>query len=259
MKIALCLSGQPRNALRTFPHIYKNIIAPNNADVFMHLNFDNNNRYMEKAHKDNGNCFAEENIDKKLIQLYKPKRFIIEKQRKFNNPNIKICKKRMLNIMKMNKTTDKNWAKNHDIFCVYSMFYGIYKVNELKELYALGNNFVYDYVIRIRYDLLPMEPLICSNYNNQFIYYLNIHQPDNIISDWFNMGSNQIMNCYSSIFLNFEYINSYIIFKKNLRKNTENTCYDNTNCIFGPEHMIRDYIDLFHIQKKPLNLNARLI
>jgi hypothetical protein len=41
-KVALCISGQPRSALETFSLIYENIIVPNNADVFIHMNFDSN-------------------------------------------------------------------------------------------------------------------------------------------------------------------------------------------------------------------------
>ena len=69
MKVALCLSGQPRNALSAFNEIYNNIIEPNNADVFMYLNFDNDNRYILKSHKNNGNCMCEKKLDKKLIEL----------------------------------------------------------------------------------------------------------------------------------------------------------------------------------------------
>ena len=36
-----------------------NIIKPNNADVFIHMNYDNEKRYMEKSHVDNGNCNLE--------------------------------------------------------------------------------------------------------------------------------------------------------------------------------------------------------
>ena len=257
MRVALCLSGQPRNALYTFNYIYNNIIKPNNADVFMHLNFDNDNRYILKSHKNNGNCVAEENLDKKLIELYKPKKVLVEKQKNFNNSNIKICDKRLSNIMRTNKITDKVYARNHDLLCVYSMFYGIYKSNELKELFSLENNIHYDYVIRIRYDALPLNEIICSHYDPNYIYYINIGQPDNIISDWFNMGSNMIMNCYSSLFLHFEYINLYTFYKKEQRDQT-NTCYDNSECIYGPEHMIRDYMNLFKIEKKALEINLKL-
>jgi len=160
MKVAVCLSGQPRNAINSYNYINENIIIPNNADVFMHLNFDKDTKYMLKSHKDNGNCIAEENIDKKLVDLYKPKSYLIEKQKNFNNPNIHICNKRIENIMKMNKIDDRNRARLHDMKCVMSMFYGIYKSNELKELYALDNGIVYDFVIRIRYDAVPKKKLL---------------------------------------------------------------------------------------------------
>src|SRR6185436_17770941 len=39
MKVAVCLSGQPRYALECFPFIYQHIIEPNNADVFIHMNY----------------------------------------------------------------------------------------------------------------------------------------------------------------------------------------------------------------------------
>jgi hypothetical protein len=257
MKVAVCLSGQPRNALHTFPYIYNNIIKPNNADVFMHLNFDNDNRYILKSHKNNGNCIADELLDKKLIDLYKPKKVLVEAQKKFYNSNIKICEKRLSNSMKMNNTRDKNECRNHDLLCVYSMFYGIYKSNELKELFALENNIQYDFVIRLRYDVLPNDVINCSTFDSNFIHYINIGQPDNIISDWFNMGSNVIMNCFSSIFLQLEYINLYTFYKKEQRDQT-NTCYDNTDCIYGPEHIIRDYMNLMQIPKKSIISNLRL-
>ena len=56
MRVAVCLSGQPRNALITYEYIFQNIIQPNNADVFIHMNYDENNLYMEKTHIDKGNC-----------------------------------------------------------------------------------------------------------------------------------------------------------------------------------------------------------
>ena len=86
---------------------------------------------------------------------------------------------------------------------------------------CLENNIHYDYVIRLRYDVAPRKKLICSNYDPNFIYYQDLKQPDNIISDWFNFGSNTIMNVYSSMFLHFNYINSYQYLKKEDRDQTE--------------------------------------
>ena len=66
-KIALCISGQPRNAIETFPLIYENIIIPNNADVFIHMNFDSNNTYIE-------NSFGTETNKGRLIDRFETKR-----------------------------------------------------------------------------------------------------------------------------------------------------------------------------------------
>jgi hypothetical protein len=260
MKVALCLSGQPRDAIKSFNLINKAIIKPNNCDVFLHLNFDKDNTYMEKAHKDNGVCNSPPNIAEKLIKIYKPKKVLIEKQKEFKNPSIDICEKRLNNFLNMNSSQswNKEQAREHDIKCVYSMFYGIYKCNELKEMYALENNIHYDYVIRLRYDVAPRKKLICSNYDPNFIYYQDLKQPDNIISDWFNFGSNTIMNVYSSMFLHFNYINSYQYLKKEDRDQT-NTVYNPSECLYGPEHMIRDLMNLFKIEKRSIDLNVTFI
>ena len=45
-KVALCISGQPRSAIETFPFIYENIIIPNNADEINTTNIPNNINYI---------------------------------------------------------------------------------------------------------------------------------------------------------------------------------------------------------------------
>ena len=76
-RVALCLSGQPRKAIENFPAIYKNIILPNNADIFIHLNYDQNNKYIVKSHIDKGDCTYEDNIGEKVIELYKSKKEVV--------------------------------------------------------------------------------------------------------------------------------------------------------------------------------------
>ena len=48
MKVALCLSGQARNATAMAPLIIKNIIEPNNADVFFHTWYDEDDLNMHR-------------------------------------------------------------------------------------------------------------------------------------------------------------------------------------------------------------------
>jgi hypothetical protein len=259
MKVALCLSGQPRHAIKAFKFIKKNIIEVNDTDVFLHINFDENNTYIEKSHKDNGVCNAPKNICEQLIKLYNPKKVMVEKQKEFKNPNIKIDEIRTNNLINMNKK--QNWnkkqANEHDIKCVYSMFYGIYKCNELKEMYALENGFVYDYVIRLRFDVYPNRPLKCSDYDPNYIYTFDGKCSDEIIHDWINFGSNIVMNIYSSMFLNLEYINSYRFYKKEDRL-VENKIYNIEEGVYGPEHMIRDLMKLFKIERKFFDADVKI-
>ena len=258
MKVALCISGQPRNALETFPYIYNNIIKPNDADVFFHMNYDSSIDIIEKSHADKGNCKCPPNIDTQLIELYKPKVFLIESPKNFKNIKIKIPPARLERSKKMNK--HKNWTdEEHTSYTIrqlYSMYYSIYKSNELKELYALENGINYDYVIRIRFDLLPQQPIICSNYDPAYIYYLEMVQPDNLISDWFNFGSNAIMNVYSSVFLHMEYLNTFTFLNK--RDRLQNTYEPSDECGGMSEFFIRDLMFHHKIPKKGIKYNFDL-
>lgn len=257
-RVAICISGQPRSGLKTFPHIYENIIRPNNADVFIHMHHDKTNLYIEKSHMDNGNCVAAANIDDQLIALYKPIRYLVEAPRAFSKPNLNVPEPRLRNFQKMN--AHKGWTdvecKAHIIKQLTSMYYSIYKCNELKELYANESGFVYDYVIRIRFDFFPKQPILCRQFNPNSIYYAEIGQSDNLISDWFNMGSNAIMNVYASLYLNMEYLNTFQYYKKEQR--LPNTFEPSDICGGMSEFMLRDLCYLYKIPKCALRIACEL-
>jgi hypothetical protein len=259
MRVAVCISGQPRKALDTYLNIYKYIVQPNNADVFIHMHHDSNNPYIEKTYMDNGTCVCEPNIDKKVIELYQPKRYLIEPPRNFQKPMFKVPEKRIGNVMKMNahKNMTREEAKIHFIKQMTSMFYSIYKANELKELYANENNIHYDYVIRIRFDLLPEQPLLCEQLEPKYIYYVYMGQPDNLISDWFNIGSNAIMNIYSSMYLHMDYLNTFEYFKKEHR--FPNTFEPSDTCGGISEYILRDIMHLHQIPSRGLKYSCKLL
>jgi hypothetical protein len=105
--------------------------------------------------------------------------------------------------------------------------------------------------------LLPKTPIIVNNLDPNFIYYLELSQPDYLISDWINFGSNLIMNVYSSLYFNMEYINTFLFFKKEDR--LENTYEPSNTCSGMNEHMLRDIMTLFKIPKKAFTSNITLI
>jgi hypothetical protein len=258
MKVALCISGQPRNALLSFPYIKQNIIDPNQADVFIHMHYDPENLYMDKLHADNGNCQLQLGIDAELIELYQPKRFIVEKPRNFRKPQFKIPPNRLLSSKRMN--AHKNWTDEehvtHTVKNLTSMYYSIYKANELKEVYANEQGFVYDYVIRVRFDFFPYQPLVMSQYDPNYIYYFELGQPDQLISDWLNFGSNAIMNVYASLYLQMDYLNTFRFYQSSER--LPNTFEPSDTCGGCHEHMLRDLMYLHRIPKRSFRIHATL-
>jgi hypothetical protein len=258
MKVALCISGQPRNALQSFPYIKQNLIEPNQADVFIHMHYDPDNLYMEKSHADKGNCQLQQGLDTEIIQLYQPKSVLVENPRNFRKPQIQIPPNRLLGSKKMN--AHKNWSDEehtqHMVKQLTSMYYSIYKANELKEIYANEQGIVYDYVIRIRFDLSPLQPLIVSNYNPHCISYLEIGQPDQLISDWLNFGSNAVMNIYASLYLQMDYLNTFRFYPSSER--LPNTFEPSDICGGFSEFMLRDLMYLHRIPKQGIHLRVSL-
>jgi hypothetical protein len=256
MKVAVCISGQPRNALSASSYIIKNLIEPNNADVFLHMHYDEKNLYIDKSHADNGNCTIEECVDKQLIKLYKPKSYLVESPRNFQKPNYILDNKRIERSKNMNshkKWTDEEHA-TYTIKQITSMNYSIYKCNDLKELYANENGITYDYVIRVRYDLSIKTPIFCESLNPNYIYYIEMDQPDEMISDWLNIGSNAIMNIYASQYLNMDYLNSFRFYKQESRISPEPSNVCGGSC----EHMLRDIMHLYKIPKRGLYVQCNL-
>ena len=257
-RVAVCLSGQPRSAKDTFGLIMNNIIKPNNADVFIHMNYDNESRYMEKSHADNGRCLLDADMDKWVIDNYNPVRYLIEKPRDFKNAVIGISDSRLNNHKRMN--SHKVWTdeehKRYIVKNLYSMYYSIYKCNELKEMFALETGVHYDYVFRLRFDITPRDVIKCNDYDPNYIYYLDIGQPDSLISDWLNFGSNAIMNVYASLFLHMEYLNNFRFMKKEEREENRLEPSDVYGGIY--EHLLRDLMYLHKIPKKGIKTNCGL-
>ena len=148
MRIALCLSGY-FNSLTDqtslgddgFLYIKKNIfnkVSPESEiDVFFHN--------------------WEPDMEDKLLELYKPKKYIVEKQIDFDKiaKENKISKKdygyeNKLGTWTIDSKSGRGYAGPERIL---SQFYTLQKSIELKKEYEVVNNFKYDCVIKSRFDL----------------------------------------------------------------------------------------------------------
>jgi hypothetical protein len=128
-----------------------------------------------------------------MVSLYKPKKHIIEPQKYFE-PN-KWSNRLMPSI-------------KSDHMC--SMFYSINESNKLKKQYEEENNFIYDWVIRIRFDMaIPSGPLNLNNLNNNHLWVATgCFDGENGYLDSLGYSSSQIMDVYSDVFNHIDEITS---------------------------------------------------
>lgn len=143
MKIAICLSGHIRTWKKCYESwklIWENI--PNcEVDFFIHT-------WNENYSRINLANTQLSKIDKKeideLISIINPKEFIIETPKK---------------ILHLNGPSSLRVEK------YLSQYYGVMKCARLKKNYEIKNDFIYDVVIRSRFDLYFKESIL----NNDFI------------------------------------------------------------------------------------------
>jgi hypothetical protein len=204
MKIALCLSGQPRNAIETSFRIKKSIIENNNVDVFLHAWYDPNNLNFDKRCPGHWHRFVESDIDKKLLDIYQPKVYKFEKPKHWANSKIKVSENNIKRFFDYG-LKDPDGLETFEKYIVnicHSQWYSNLRVNFLKEEYAIENKISYDLVIKLRYDVSPNIKINFNNgqFNDSVLYYQQLNQPLNMVSDWFAMGSNKVMNIWSSLY-----------------------------------------------------------
>lgn len=158
IRVALCFSGQPRSFAEAYPYIKKNIIDCNpNVDVFIHCWYDEKEagqkfKNTSDSAREGGINVVETNVPNQLIRLYQPKLYAFEPQQDFSTfikPEYEFAR-------------DKTQP-----FATFSMWTSIFKCNELKKQYEKENDFIYDIVIKARFDLAITTPVYTSNLQNQ--------------------------------------------------------------------------------------------
>jgi len=167
-KIALCISGQPRSYKKGHQYIKQNLLDHHSVDVFYHT------WWNEKTD------FAE------IETLYDPVDFLIEK------PLPNIYEKKYTRIP----------SEKYPAYFTVSAFYSIFKANKLKKIYEKRNNFIYDWVIRIRFDFALNVTIDFSLLDNNKLYIPNCRLSPlrDYGNDQFALGSSATINKYSSTF-----------------------------------------------------------
>ena len=198
MRVALCLSGQPRNVYRGIQNITDNMKF--DFEVFVHAwwDSDSNENTFKKILYDGKEDEVSELMNNdwmgKLYENFNINKMIIEKQVDLDVPEV-------LEQRKLQYT---------HTFGVCSSLYSIYKCNQLKKEFEIENNFEYDWVIRTRSDFGLSEPLNLDKLNKSVIYAPDDNSHNYGFNDQFAIGSSKNMDVYSDVFPNIvDIINSH--------------------------------------------------
>ena len=169
MKIALCISGQPRDIDINFPVHQSSIMNGNDVDVFVHTWFDPDNLSQNSVIPDRVHRTLDNNALHKAYQLYQPKRMVHEKPKWWPTAG------RRYEFRDKQYDEGHGWVKDVDggiekgkeylYNMTNSMWYSIMMSNLLKEQYAVENGIEYDYVVRCRFDFAPYGVINFPNLN----------------------------------------------------------------------------------------------
>ena len=188
MRVALCISGQPRSVALVYPTIYENIIAPNAADVYIHSWIDDNIKGKKPVAAGGhvGSDTIPHNIEEIILQLYKPKNYIFEPQIEFDEKNY-------------NERKLPSIRPKFSISQRYSIMKSI----------GMTEGFEYDAIIRMRFDWkihdriniqsLPLNTLTAPN-DAPHLHRLSNGAVLRGVNDQFAIGNSHVMHTYGRMY-----------------------------------------------------------
>lgn len=214
MKIALCISGQPRGLENNIPNTLRGLIDPSKiSDIFVHAWFDESfvgKQFQSAQPGQNGNLGVWHKDTVLLLESLSPKKMLIEKPRDFNE---------FSHLENLPSAIQTHLASN---------IYSVYTANRLKCEYEQEQGFEYDIVIRTRIDCNYHKPHNILNFFNpdleNCIHVPHMYQYSRMndyyptkngnsylaLSDTFAYGKSNTVNKFCSIYPEFEFIHNNI-------------------------------------------------
>lgn len=175
MKIALCLSGQPRSFKRGYEYHKKNLLDHYDVDVFIHTWKNNNEKELEE-----------------YFDLYKPVSKMVE------DPLVG-------EFDTMYKNTPN--AVAHPPRFTVSMLFSMLRSCELKITHEMATKTTYDWVIKSRSDYALNVKIPFEELNGDKLYIPNCRMsPDRDFgNDQFAFGNSDVMNRRMTIYHNMNH------------------------------------------------------
>ena len=208
MRIALCLSGQPRGLPLSLKMLKANLVGIENMDIFLHAWFDSSTigqPYDSAQAQQQGRVGLVHPQTEEMLLGLNPKDYLFEPQKEFPFTRI------------FASPPEANQER------MASIFYSIYTANMLKKRYELLNGFEYDLVIRARYDLWYEKPIDVMEYWEQSRTHIvtadkfqgirnnpNFHQGGYTMTDLFAFSTSKNMDVFCDTYPHFSFIHSQI-------------------------------------------------
>jgi hypothetical protein len=200
MRVAICISGQPRNLVQNWEHLHHSLIRPNNADVFIHTWVSPDNpkavHYPIWHENKTGEILSSdaqpEHLDLWIKNHIQPKGLWIEPPVE-SFPHLKDDYK-------------KYCVNGHIPYPVWSMYASIFKANELRRMYENKHGFKYDYVIRTRFDVSMRIRLDVSHLDPSILYTGDSFDSWLGISDHVVVSGSDIMNIHADTYLYLDHL-----------------------------------------------------
>lgn len=171
LKLALCLSGQPRSYNKSYHYIKQNLLDHYNVDTFVHSWKPGDLNKLFKIRED--------------LQTYYNPRYM-----HFDCPLESSINSDM---MVPNASHPAN-------FCT-SMLYSIYRADSYRVWEECQSNSKYDFVIRCRFDLALNKLIDFGSLQKGVLYVSKDVEGPSLLNDQFAIADPDTMNIYSSTFL----------------------------------------------------------
>lgn len=189
MKIALCLSGQPRFIDQGYNQLYDKLLSKSSVDCFIHcwwsMDMANKNmNSMNMANPHNRSYIFKENTLELLQKYYNPISFLTEKHKNFE------------------LIDDVYYEQPNKTTSVQSMWYSIKMANQLKQQHEKLHNFKYDVVIRSRTDIILHKLCLEDLTETNCVYTDSVGKNKDFPNDQFCVSDSESSDYYSSLYDN---------------------------------------------------------
>ena len=176
MRVALCISGQPRSLETGYQYVKRNLLDHHKVDVYIHS--------WEDA--------VSAEVANRIDELYKP---IIVHYTKTFSP-------------KYFEQYTRIASAPHPAVNTGHMLASVHYANELKREWELKCGFKYDIVVRSRFDFCLNTNLPLDDVESGKVYVPNcrIHPQRVMCNDQLAFGSSEVIDQYSQTFLNADRI-----------------------------------------------------